>query len=340
MILDLQIVKNRMKELLTISGADEKDVETLVQIKLDKDLHQNYFSGLKEMTGGPLGALETLRQSIGKKEVVEVEMPALKLINCKGRPTSLVTADYVPELCDMARANGIAILGLYNGGYQEALEMFARRIAAENLVGIVSSTGGPQSVVPYGGKTGVTGTNPLAYGIPTNGLPIVFDAATAQYTLGSIRLTREAGGQLPENAYLDEAGNWTTNPNVACGIIPFGGHKGYAINVLLEVMGGALIRAKSGLLQKDAGDLGSFLIAIDPAAFSPLHEFKAQTTQVATDIEAVEPAAGYTAVRVPGYRGERHRRKVLETGKIEIDDKTWKEFEDIHDRLITKIGNK
>jgi LDH2 family malate/lactate/ureidoglycolate dehydrogenase len=336
MIVDLQIIRSMMRELLATSGADEKDIETIVKIKLDKDLHKNYFSGLKEMTGEPLGAMETLQKSIGKKETIEVEMPALRLINCNGRPTSLVTADHIPQLCNMARANGIAMMGLYNGGYQEALEMFARRIAAQDLVAIISSTGGPQGVVPYGGSTGVMGTNPIAYGIPTDGLPIVFDAATAQHTYGSIRLTKEAGGRLPENAYLDKDGNWTTDPNAARSIIPFGGHKGYAINVLLEVMGGALVRAKSGLLQKDATDLGSFLIAIDPAAFGPLNEFKAQTTRLARDIEAVKPAVGYTEVRAPGYKGERHRRKVLQTGKIEINDSIWNEFKYAYDKLTTK----
>lgn len=275
-----------------------------------------------------------MRRSTGKQHVVEVNRPSLKLVNCNGRAMGLVSLELVNDLCSMAKQQGIAIMGLYNGGYQLMPEVFARRIAEQDLVGLLAATGGPQSVVPFGGKKDIFGTNPMAYGIPTNDLPIVFDAATAKYPYGSIRRTRELGERLPEKSYLDADGNWTTDPAKATAIVPFGEHRGYAINLLIEVMAGALVRAKSGLLQKDEMDMGTFLIAIDPAAFGPLDDFKAQTTKLAQDIEAVEPAEGYSEVRVPGYKGERYKQKVTKEDSIEIADDIWQKFETTYKDLV------
>ena len=330
MKLSVSELTKKYKAVLATSGASQADIDAMTTLYLEQDLHNNYFSGLWEVES----VIKELKESIGKRHTVEVAKPSLKLINCNGRSTGLVSLELVNDLCAMAKQQGIAIIGLYNGGYQNMPEVFARRIAAQDLVGLLASTGGPQSVVPFGGKKDIFGTNPMAYGIPTNDLPIVFDAATAKYPYGSIRRTRELGEQLPEKSYLDAEGNWTTDPTEATAIVPFGEHRGYAINLLIEVMAGALVRAKSGLLQKDAMDMGAFLIAIDPAAFGPLEEFKAQTTKLAQDIEAVTPAEGYTEVRVPGYKGERYKQKVLAEDLIEIAEDIWQKFETIYKELV------
>jgi LDH2 family malate/lactate/ureidoglycolate dehydrogenase len=320
----------KFKAVLATSGASQADIDAMTTLYLEQDLHHNYFSGLWEVDG----VLKELEKSTGKHHTIEVDKPALKLVNCNGRAMGLVSLELVPDLCAMAKQQGIAIMGLYNGGYQCMPEVFARRIAAQDLVGLLASTGGPQSVVPFGGKKDIFGTNPMAYGVPTNDLPIVFDAATAKYPYGSIRRTGEQGKQLPEKSYLDADGNWTTDPAKATAIVPFGEHRGYAINLLIEVLAGALVHAKSGLLQKDEMDMGAFLIAIDPAAFGPMDEFKMQTTKLAQDIEAVEPAEGYTEVRVPGYKGERYKQKAVAEDSIEIADDIWQKFEATYNSLV------
>ncbi len=327
-------VKKMYRELLETSGAAAADIDIMLEIKLDQDLHQNYFSGIQEVEA----AIATLKRSVGKVPVLEVDKLALKLVKCNGVPTELVTAAYFSQLRDAARENGIVMFACYGGGYQGGLDTFARKIAAEDLVGIVSAAAGPACVTPYGGKTSISGTNPFAYGVPTNGLPIVFDAATAEYAYGTITRAKKTGAPLPDHVYLDKAGDWTTDAQAAVSIMPFGEHRGAAINLLIEVMGGALVRAKSGLLQKDEYDLGAFLIVIDPAAFGPLDEFKAQTTKLAEDIEAVQPAEGFAKsdVRVPGYKSERHKQTVLETGEIELDDRIWGEFKQTYDRLLAR----
>lgn len=320
----------KYRAVLAASDASQSDIDAMIKFRLEQDLHGNYFSGVSEVAE----AVKELKASLGKTHTMEVDKPALKLANCNGRAASLVCFDLLPSLCNVAREQGIVMLGYYNGGYQNMPEVFAREIAAQNLVGLVSGAGGPQGVVPFGGNKGIMGTNPFAYGIPTNDLPIIFDGATAKYAHGSIQMHQESGEPLPERAYLTKDGQWTTDAKEAIAIIPFGEHKGYAINLMLEVMTGALVRAKSGLLQHDEKDLGGFIIIIDPAAFGSLEEFKEQTTKLAADIEAVPPAEGYTEVRVPGYKGERYKQKVVAEDSIELDDKVWEKFEAVYNKLV------
>lgn len=323
MKLPLDEVKAKFREALATSGADPKDVETYATIKLEQDLHGNFFSCLDEVEGG----IRHLKASIGKKQIIEVDKPGLKLINGNGRAAILISYDIMPMVCDMARTQGIAMVGIYNSTYHEALEMYSRDIAAQDLICIMSANGGPQGVVPFGGRKDIMGTNPLTYGIPTNDLPIVFDGATAKHAYGSIREAKRRNNTLPEQEYLDKDGNWTTDPNLATALIAFGEYKGYAINLMLEVMTGCMVRAKSGLDQHTENELGSFFIVIDPSAFGPIEDFKAQTTKLAKDIEAIKPADGFSEVRVPGYKGERRKQETERTGLLEVEDAVWERFE-------------
>jgi LDH2 family malate/lactate/ureidoglycolate dehydrogenase len=214
----LEKAKAMLHEALATTGADPKDIETMVFMQLEQDLHQNFFSGLGQIDH----AVEALQKSIGKKHSIELDMPALKLVNGNGRSARLVGMEVIPMLCDMAKSQGVAIIGIYNAGYHGMLEPYSRAIAEQGLIGIVSASGGPQGVVPFGGRKDILGTNPLSYGIPTNGLPIVFDAATSQYPYFSMHAAKERGQTLPERSYLDADGNWTTDPNKSVAIIAFG----------------------------------------------------------------------------------------------------------------------
>jgi LDH2 family malate/lactate/ureidoglycolate dehydrogenase len=232
----------------------------------------------------------------------------------------------VEMVSDMAKVQGIGMVGMYNSTYHDMMSVYSRHIAEHNLIGIVCANGGPSGVVPFGGLKPIFGTNPLSYAIPTLTTPIVFDGATAQYAYGTIRLAKAQKQRLADFVYVDSTGAFTTDPEKAIGLIPFGGYKGYAINLLLEVLTGIFVRAKSGLLVKNEKDLGSLFIAIDPAAFGDLEEFKQQTTSLVDDILKSPSRDAKYPVRVPGRQSEEHKQKIMKNGFFEIDDIVWKDF--------------
>ena len=329
MLLPIKELQEKVTEYLAKCDFNEKDAHTLTDLIIEQELIGNQFSAVGELPGKHARLLEQ-----GAAEVV-VKKPALTLIKGNGRSAPLISADYLDEVIAHAKEQGMYALGIYDSTYNDFFAVFCRRIAEQNCIAIIVENGGPQGVTPYGGKTDVTGTNPIAYGIPTNTYPIVFDAATAMHAYGRIRQAKERGELLPDNAFVDKAGNITTDPTIAHAVLPFGGFKGFGINLLIDVLSGSLVRGKSGLDQPldTQRYIGTLIIVIDPAAFGEIVDFKASTTKLAQDILSVEPVDPSQPVRVPGYRGAMRREDCIAKGMIEIEDSAWEHFSTALEKL-------
>lgn len=333
MTINIDELKVKIKEYLVVCGMSEKDANALTELVVEQELVGNQFDAVGELPGKYQRLIENIDNN---REEVVVTKPAAKLIKGNGRLAPLITNDYLDEVISNAKNQGIYALGIYDSTYNDFFDVFCRRIAAQDCIGIIAENGGPQGVTPFGGKTDVTGTNPLAYGIPTNKHPIVFDAATAMHAYGLIKKAKENGCKLPDNAYVDKEGNITTDPNIAYAVLPFGGFKGYAINLLIDILSGSLVRGRSGLDQPIDSQqyIGTFIIVIDPAAFGDIKEFKESTTKLVGDILAVKPINPSEPVRVPGMRGAKQRDESISKKTINIDYKEWEKFNTSYNKLV------
>lgn len=319
-------VEEMLTKILSTSGASDDDVRTFVFMLCEQNYLGNKFSGFSKTQIQTV--MKHLKDSAGKKSELVVDKPSMKLINGNGRSAWLIGMEMVDMVSGMATTQGIGIVGLYNTTYHDILETYTRKIAEKDLIGIVVANGGPAGVTPFGGSAPIFGTNPISYAFPSVDHPIVFDGATAELAYGTIRLAKAKGGTLKEQTYLDADGKFTTDPMKAIAIIPFGGgYKGYAINLMIEIMTGIMVRAKSGLHVKDETDLGSLFIAMDPSAFVPIDQFKKEVSELARDIRAVKPLPGFSPIRVPGDKSSESKRTMMEEGNIYIDEAEWQEFE-------------
>lgn len=122
---------------------------------------------------------------------------------------------------------------------------------------------------------------------------------------------------------------------------PFGGFKGYAINLLIDVLSGSLVRGKSGLdVPLDSQRYnGTLIIVLDPATFGDLKEFKKSTTKLVDDILAVPPIDPSHPVRVPGVRGFDRLEKFTKEGFVEIQDEDWRHFSQALEKLESAQEN-
>ena len=326
-------LRNKVTEYLLAGGLNENDTQILTELVIEQELVGNQFSAVGELAGKHARLFDNPSMS---EEEIEVTKPAAMLIKGNGRMAPIITANHLDDVVQRAKNQGIYALGIYDSTYNDFFDVFCRRIAAQDCIAIIVENGGPQGVTPFGGRSDVTGTNPIAYGIPTNKYPIVFDAATAMHAYGRIKQAKESGEKLPDNAYVDKQGNVTTDPEVAYAVLPFGGFKGFGINLLIDVLSGSLVRGKSGLDQPLDSQryIGTLIIVIDPAAFGDIADFKTSTTKLAEDILAVEPVDPSQPVRVPGYRGAKRREEFMKEGVIEINDEGWNKFES----ALNKIG--
>ncbi|WP_197279326.1 Ldh family oxidoreductase [Devosia sp. A16] len=142
-----------------------------------------------------------------------------------------------------ARANGIAILSIRKAHHFSAVWPDIEPFAREGFLAL-AMINSMASVVPHGGQRKVYGTNPFGFAAPRDGAdPLVFDQASSAMANGDVQIARREGRQLPHGTGVDRDGNPTTDPAAILdggALLPFGGHKGSSIAMMIEIMGAAL----------------------------------------------------------------------------------------------------
>lgn len=144
---------------------------------------------------------------------------------------------------ERAREHGVALLALRRSHHFSALWPDVEPFAEEGLVAL-SFVNSFATVVPSGGRKAIFGTNPLAFAAPRRDEPpFVFDQASSAIANGDVQIAAREGRLLEEGAGVDRHGNPTRDPKAVLdggALLPFGGHKGGAIALMVEILGAAL----------------------------------------------------------------------------------------------------
>jgi uncharacterized oxidoreductase len=269
--------------------------------------------------------------------VVLSSTPTLAVIDgCSGfgQLTATTATDVVVE---KARTSGIATVTARRCNHVGRLGAYVERGARQGVVTIavaaIPKVG--QFVVPWGGIDGRLGTNPIAFGFPTSGDPIVADFATSVIPEGRIRTAKNKHVLLPVGAVLDAEGNATRDPDAFYGppmgtILPFGGivgHKGYALALLVELLGATLA---GDLPEDDTRSInGLTIIGIDSGAFGRSPAVDDAADSLVEYLRSSRSAPGAAAVMVPGEPEFTALRDAGADPSISLDPETWKQIEDI-----------
>jgi len=192
----------------------------------------------------------------------------------------------MPPLIEAARAQGIAAAALVNSHHHSALWPEVEMIADAGLVGL-ALTASKSAVAPAGGTKPLFGTDPMAFAWPRpdGRPPLVFDQASSALARGEIMIAERDGHTLPEGIGVDSEGNPTTDPGAILkgAQLAFGGYKGAALALMIELLSGALIGQPTGFEataqdNNDGGPVtnGELLIAMDPARFGDVDDAAAR----------------------------------------------------------------
>jgi len=178
------------------------------------------------------------------------------------------------------------------------------------------------SVAPFGAVSSVFTPNPFAAGIPTGGDPILLDISASYTTNGMTGRLYKAGEKLAHPWVQDAQGNATTDPAVLFTepkgtLLPLGGleggHKGYALALLVEAMTGGL----AGFGRADPAEgwgATVFVQVMDPAAFGGNDAYTRQTDWLVDACHGAKPRPGVARVRLPGENGIKRHREQMANG--------------------------
>ncbi|MCC7368651.1 MAG: Ldh family oxidoreductase [Chloroflexi bacterium] len=229
-----------------------------------------------------------------------------------------------------AKQYGIGAVTTVHCAHFGAASAYAAMALSEGMFGLVMCNAAAH-VAPFGGAGSLHGTNPIAYAAPgKDGPPIVLDIATSMVASGQLAKAARRGQSIPLGWAVDADGKATTDPAAGLkgSLMPFGGHKGYGIAVLVDLLTGALSGSTLGLdVQQsnpdpEVGGQAFFFLAIDPEFFSSREVFAAQVDKLTRDAKSIKPAEGFSEVLLPGELEWREEQKRKASG-IPFYDGDW-----------------
>lgn len=224
----------------------------------------------------------------------------------------------------IAREKGVGLVGVRRSNHLGAAGHYPWLAAREGLIGLCT-TNGPVILAPTGGITPTFGNNPLGVGIPAGRYhPILLDIAMSVAPRGRIGLQLAEGKPLPPGWILDRNGNPSTDPaDLVAGLgVPIGGHKGYGLTLVMEVLAGVLTGASFGWDNRrehspkmvKPANFGHFFMAIDPELFMPSTEFTTRVDHLIEQTKAGERAEGMEEILIPGESELRARKRSVRDG--------------------------
>ncbi len=248
---------------------------------------------------------------------VTEERAAMALVHGDNGMGHLVMERAARLAIEKARTAGIAWVGTQWSNHAGPASLYARMPLAADMIGLYFAVGNANHLPPWGGLDMLLSTNPIAVAVPAGEeTPVVLDMATTVAAYGKVKAKAQRGEAMPEGWMIDRAGRPLTDPKRADEgfLLPIGGYKGYGLALVVGLLAGTLNRAAMGKDVIDfnhddasATNTGQAIVAIDPAAFGDIADFKQRVDSLVRDLRASRRMPGVERIWLPGEQSEAKR---------------------------------
>jgi len=306
--LSLDEIFSLAKTSLIKHGANEENADTVAHTVANAERDGSISHGLFRIPGY-IKALKSKKVDGSAKPTIKEVTPIIFRCDANNGFAPLAHKDSLKLVINAAKKFGMAGVAIQRCHHFAALWPEVEEISNNGLVGLTSVSYTP-SVAPAGGNTALFGTNPMAFAWPRPGKnPIVFDMATASMAKGELQIAARDGHSVPLGTGLSPSGELTTDASeIDKGVLlPFGGHKGSVIALMIELLSGPLVGETFSYetKERDNGDGGpaqggQFILAMSPKILSG-KDTSEQTEQFLKKYNDIE------GVRIPGSRRHKNR---------------------------------
>ena len=308
------------------AGYDAEEACILTDHVLDAALCGYEYSGLPKL----LNVIDDPLFRAERRPVTVVRETGASALLDGGNNTGMIAA-YRAAAATIARAetHGLAIVCLGNTWMTGRSAFYCEMVARAGFV-VIHTVASPPNVAPFGGTRAMLGTNPIAFGFPTDGEPLVIDMGTSAFMATDLQFRARIGTPppappppppIPASVALGPDGRPTTDAAVARRgtLLPFGGpdggYKGFGLALAMDALGALT----AGIRAADEVS-GYMFIAVRPDLFVSGDVYRREISERIAAIKASPRQEGVAEIRIPGERSSGTRARLLRDG-IEIDGK-------------------
>ena len=316
-------LRAQVEAILRAWGMPEDALRTTAEVMVETDL-----AGIDSHGVGMLATYDGMQRAgrlrLDARPRVARETASTALIDGGaglGHPTA---AAGMRLAVDKARAHDVGVVSVHNSHHFGAAGYYAAMASDAGLIGVVSTSTRTVAVVPTNGAERVLGTNPLAFAIPAGrNPPVILDMSTSVAAANKVKAYALRGKDVPAGWVVDAAGAPVTDGRQADELLfggglrggltalggagtDLGGHKGYGLAVVAQILGGTLGGGSFSPIRdraqrpSDPDNIGHFVMALNPATFRPLDEFLADVDAVVDTLRAARPVREDRPVLIPG----------------------------------------
>ena len=336
-----QKIQSQLVSVLRAWGMSEAHADTTAEMMVETDLRGVDSHGISML---PTYDQEFRNGRLNMRPVFKTirDAAAIALIDADASLGHPVSAHAMNLAVDKCRASGVAVVSVFNSHHFGAAGCYSKIAADRGVIGMVTSGTRGVTMVPTFGAEPVMGTNPIAFAAPARrNAPFQLDMATTTVAAGKVKVYKLNHRPLPSGWVVDGAGAPVTDEAEAFryvferpegGITPLGGtrlagsHKGYALAVMVHILGAVLSGGSFSPLRNrtqkpsDPHNIGHFFLAIDPRAFRDEGAFEEELDQVIDVLHGAKRADPAQPVLVAGDPEMATRKERLEAGVPIPDD--------------------
>jgi LDH2 family malate/lactate/ureidoglycolate dehydrogenase len=313
-----------VEKSLIHQGYSGNEVKTISQILLYAQLRGNNQGVVKLIGKGIPKNIEAIEPKVIKET-------AISALYDGGMTHAMIVMDIVTQAAiNKAKKSGIGIVGNFNTAESTgALGYYVNKIAQEGLIGIAYASAPFKTTAPYGSNEALFCTNPMAYGIPTQGEPIILDMTTSAMSYYGLIEAKTAQKSVPDNTGYDKNGKLTLNPAeiMAGALKTFGEHRGSGLALVVQIFAAALVQADS--FDNDSNNAGNLVFAIDPEILTSKQQFTSKVSTIINKVKSARKLDGITEILIPGERGNTLRNMIDKSGELEIEENLYNALTEI-----------
>lgn len=330
------VLQHFMHDVFVKLGVPEEDANICAEILIASDLRgieshgiqrmRMYFDRIRQGMQLPKTELEIVRES-----------PTTAVIDGHHGMGQVIGYRSMQMAIEKARTYGMGAVAVRNSSHFGIAGYYPTMAAKAGMIGMTVTNARP-SIAPTFGVRPMLGTNPIAFGCPTDEeFPFLFDAATSITQRGKLEVMARINKQAPHGWVINQHGEIMVNAQECldgfgkerAALLPLGGigetlggHKGYGLATIVEILSAALQTGNFlyGLIGIDEhgkptpNRLGHFFMAMNIESFTSLENFKKTTGSILRELRAATKQPGCDRIYTAGEKEYEKEQRVRQEG--------------------------